>query len=221
MTAETVDHLRGLFVAAGSMRNQDVILAALVFDSLRGRVHPLCDERVMMLLGVGSARLAKVMNMARRAKAAAIQPEQHGGTGVAPANKTDAATEEEIIKHFKEWIKFVPEEAGGKSYAKFISFDMNSVAALARSFNRERVKTEVRALVLPQCPAARPVLCFCPLLPPRLRCCCCCSPRLRCCFAVLLLLAPMPPPLLPPFLVASPASPAGSGPMVAARRWSP
>ena len=34
MTAETVEHLRGLFTAAGTMRNQDVILAALVFDSL-------------------------------------------------------------------------------------------------------------------------------------------------------------------------------------------
>ena len=38
-------------------------------------------------------------------------------------------------------MKFVPEvTASGKSYAKFIDWNMNSVSALAHAFNRDRAE---------------------------------------------------------------------------------
>ena len=91
-----------------------------------------------MLLGVGARRVAKVADMLRRANSAAIGGvmSKHGNASRAPTNKTDADTEAEILRHLKEWIKYVPESTkSGKSYAKFSSWDVNSVASLANHFN--------------------------------------------------------------------------------------
>ena len=138
MTEESVAELRHAWCLAGTKKNQDVVLAAVLFDSIRGRVNPLCEDRVGLLVGIGAKRLANICACLRKARSRTLEDKEHGLKGTAPVNKTSESIEEAIERHFKEWIRFVPETKGGKSYVKFLSFDMNDVASLARNFNRER-----------------------------------------------------------------------------------
>ena len=54
MTEESVAELRRAWCLAGTKKNQDVVLAAVLFDSIRGRVNPLCEGRVGLLVGIGA-----------------------------------------------------------------------------------------------------------------------------------------------------------------------
>ena len=145
MTVETIEHVRSMFIAAGTRENQNVVIAAILFDSVRGRVHAICGERMTLLLGVGEERVANVVEALRRVRSVGVDGPTHGNTGRAPANRTDSDLEAAIAAHFRQWTKFVPEvDAQGRTYAKFISWDMNSTAKLANNFNLERAGHEGR-----------------------------------------------------------------------------
>jgi len=92
-----------------------------------------------MLFGIGTRRLHVITDQLRAAHSLAVEQTRHGLAGVAPANKTASDVEAELVDHLKEYIKFVPEVTGSnRTYAKFDSYDKNSIQALAKDFNKQR-----------------------------------------------------------------------------------
>ena len=101
MSVETMGHVRAAFALAKSGKQQDLIVQSVLYDSVRGNVHYLCPTSIKMLFGIGARRLSRLVNELRNAHSLAVETKEHALRGVSPANKTDAAVEEELLEHVK------------------------------------------------------------------------------------------------------------------------